>query len=221
LRDARLEPLTIEPSEHVVAQLSALTAALDQPGTDLQAILSVLIDDLVDAVPGFLGLTITVHHRGPDQRGTVRDGSPTDPPGGTVAAWRFTVADESRPVRSSMQVPLSVLAPAAPGGTVEIYAAAPEAFQALATDARARYGLDGEIVLDRHLRIPSDTAAHDVLIASSAIQQAIGVLLAGGVRPDAALTQLTQVADHERITLAEAAQQVLRRLDLPDEKTPQ
>ena len=36
------------------AQLSELTDALDDPGTDLQAILDVLIDDLTLAVPSFL-----------------------------------------------------------------------------------------------------------------------------------------------------------------------
>ena len=38
-------------------QLSDLTDALDDPGTDLQAILALLVDDLTAAVPSFLGLT--------------------------------------------------------------------------------------------------------------------------------------------------------------------
>ena len=36
-------------------QLDALTAALDDPGTDLQTILEVLVDDLSAAVSSFLG----------------------------------------------------------------------------------------------------------------------------------------------------------------------
>src|SRR6476661_7547300 len=46
------------------AQLSELTDALDDPGTDLQAILDVLIDDLTLAVPSFLGLTMTLRLAG-------------------------------------------------------------------------------------------------------------------------------------------------------------
>ena len=46
------------------AQLSELTDALDDPGTDLQAILAVLIDDVTAAVPSFLGLIMTLRLAG-------------------------------------------------------------------------------------------------------------------------------------------------------------
>ena len=53
-------------------QLDALTAALDDPGTDLQAILDVLVDDLSAAVSSFLGLSddaaVGVVARHPDRR---------------------------------------------------------------------------------------------------------------------------------------------------------
>ena len=42
------------------AQLSELTEVLDDPATDLQAILAVLIDDVTVAVPSFLGLRMTL-----------------------------------------------------------------------------------------------------------------------------------------------------------------
>ncbi|HEY4993239.1 MAG TPA: hypothetical protein VII33_14290, partial [Nakamurella sp.] len=47
-------------SDALTAQLNALTAALDDPGTDLETILDVLVDDLSAAVSSFLGLRMTL-----------------------------------------------------------------------------------------------------------------------------------------------------------------
>jgi hypothetical protein len=47
-------------SRAVTEQLGALTAALDDPGTDLHTILDVLADDLSAAVSTFRGLTMTL-----------------------------------------------------------------------------------------------------------------------------------------------------------------
>ena len=46
----------------LVDGLTLLSDALDDPLTDLEAVLRVLTDDLTAAVPMYLGLTITLHH---------------------------------------------------------------------------------------------------------------------------------------------------------------
>ena len=48
----------------MITQLAALTETLDEPGADLQAMLQLLIDDLTQAVPSLLGLTLTVTRGG-------------------------------------------------------------------------------------------------------------------------------------------------------------
>ncbi len=45
----------------LVEGLTLLSDALDDPFTDLEAVLDVLTDDLTAAVPMYLGLTITLH----------------------------------------------------------------------------------------------------------------------------------------------------------------
>lgn len=82
------------------AQLSELTDALDDPGTDLQAILAVLVDDLTAAVPSVLGLTMTLRLAG-------------EP----VALTAIEPA-AVRAARSSLQLPLDPLAGAGPGSAV-------------------------------------------------------------------------------------------------------
>ena len=41
-------------------QLDLLTDALEDPGTDLQAVVTVLVDDLTEAIPSLLGLNLTI-----------------------------------------------------------------------------------------------------------------------------------------------------------------
>ena len=45
----------------LVEGLTLLSDALDDPLIDLEAVLDVLTDDLIGAVPMYLGLTITLH----------------------------------------------------------------------------------------------------------------------------------------------------------------
>ena len=51
----------MDPFGRLSQQLGDLTLTLDDPGTDLKAILDVLCDDLTAAVPSFLGLTMTLN----------------------------------------------------------------------------------------------------------------------------------------------------------------
>ena len=49
-----------DPFGLLTQQLGDLTITLDDPGTDLKAMLDVLSDDLTAAVPSYLGLTLTL-----------------------------------------------------------------------------------------------------------------------------------------------------------------
>ena len=42
------------------SDLALLTAALNDPGTDLRDVLTVVVDNLTAVVPSFVGVTITV-----------------------------------------------------------------------------------------------------------------------------------------------------------------
>jgi len=104
------------------AQLSELTDALDDPGADLQAILTVLVDDLTAVVPSFLGLRMTLRLAGePVTLNAVE-------PAAVKAA------------RSSLQLPLDPLAGAGPGSVVVFYARDVDAFTVVAADTGACTG---------------------------------------------------------------------------------
>lgn len=85
------------PASSLSQQPSDLIDALDDPGSDLQAILAVLVDRLIAAVPSFLGLTMTLRVAGRQVTLTAID------PGDLGV------------VRSSLQLPLDPLAGAGPG----------------------------------------------------------------------------------------------------------
>jgi len=112
---------------------------LDDLGTDLQAILAVLIDDVTVAVPSFLGLRMTLQVAG----------EPV-----TVTAIGPTAA---RTARSSLHLPLDPLDGAGPGSVVVFYAGNADAFAELARDSRQLDEPDGQVLLDQHL--PGGAAA--------------------------------------------------------------
>ena len=47
-------------SHPLSAQLAALTSALDDPGIDLHAVIGEVATDVTNAVPSFLGLSMTL-----------------------------------------------------------------------------------------------------------------------------------------------------------------
>ena len=174
------------------AQLSELTDALDDPGTDLQAILAVLIDDVTAAVPSFLGLRMTLRLAGEPVTLTA-----VDP--GTVGT-----------ARSSLQLPLDPLAGAGPGSVVVFYARAADAFVELAADTRRVYGLDGQAQLDRHL--PGRGTDIDVVTdaaQAAVVHRAIGWLIDRGLSPEDAAGELRRRAAATGRTLSAAAQELL------------
>lgn len=154
-------------------QLSDLTDALDDPGTDLQAILAVLIDDLTAAVPSFLGLAMTLRVDGES------------------VALTAIEAGALRAARSSLQLPLDPMAGAGPGSGVVFYARDADAFAELAADARRLHGVDGQVLLDRNL--PDGGAVQPPVTdpaQGAVIHRAMGVLIERGLTPEQAAQEL-------------------------------
>jgi len=147
-------------------QLTALTDTLDDPATDLAGELTTLTGQLRPIVPGFLGLTITVHS----------SGIPV-----TLTAIEPAVLSHAR---GCLLLALPPVAGTRAGGSVVFYAATPGAFRALieGTDP-GDDGLGGVYILDHHLPLVTDLP-HPVGISGldevTALNRAIGVLLAEG-----------------------------------------
>ena len=175
-------------------QLSALTDALDDPGTDLPAILSVLVDDITAAIPSFLGLTMTLE----------LNAQPF-----TLTAIDPTGADTAT---TSLQLPLDPLAGAGPGSAVTFYAATRGAFVDLAADARLAWGMDGHVLLDQHLSIGRDGHAGSTyeLRQQIDINRALGVLVSQGHTSERARAQLHHRALEWQLSEPAAAARILR-----------
>ena len=192
-----LEHFPVDIPDDLIAPLAELTGALGEVGTDRQAMLAVLIDDLVTAVPSFLGLTMTIPQTGNDAAGVTLN---------------FLPPELAEAVGTTLLVPLDALGVSGPGGTVVFYAARPGAFVDLAADTRVAYGLDGQVTLDQHLpspdipAVPSGMSGHT---QTSTINQAIGVLLGRGHTPTEARRVLHHRADRDGVPLHHVAQQLL------------
>ena len=187
----------MEIPDNLVVHLADLSEALEDSGTDLQAVLAVLIDDLRSAVPSFLGLRMTI-----TQQRTGADGL-------TLNFLPPALADQ---VIATLMMPLNALGVSSPGSTVIFYAARSGAFVDLAADARFAYQLDGQVVLDGHLPSPDNPAIPSGIFGfaeASSIDQAIGILIARGQTPDNALTVLRRQAEQSAIPLHLAARHVL------------
>ena len=171
--------------------LSALTEALDNPGTDLQAVLAVLADDLRGAVSSFLGLTMTVY----------ASGAPI-----TLAA---VDPRDALGAGATLLVPLDPLgAPA--GSTVLFYAANPGSFVDLGADTRNLFGLDGQVVIDGHLATDPGDPGVAGFNETTAINRAVGILIERGKPPPEARLELRRLAADADGTVLGAAEQLLQ-----------
>jgi hypothetical protein len=139
----------------------------------------VLIDDLMTAVPSFLGLTMTI----PPACG---DG---DWVGVTLNLLPPILAES---VNTTVLVPLNALGISGPGGSVVFYAARPGAFVDLAADTRFAYGLNGQVALDQHLPSPDKPLGRSGVFGraeAGSINRAIGVLMGRGHTPEKPATR--------------------------------
>jgi hypothetical protein len=186
----------------MVTALTVLTAALDDPGTDIAHSLHQLALEAAGAIPTYLGLSVLV--------------SQSDPP--------FTVTSlAAGAVHGDIRTSLQVLLPTTEAGNgpavaVILYAAAPGAFVDLAADLAWLTGRPPtDFMLDQHLTITAgpDTAAE--LHAASDINQAIGVLIGRGFTPRQADWELDTHAANNRSDRHNVARLILDKIITPDD----
>lgn len=188
------------PTDALTAQLSVLTAALDDPGTDLETILEVLVDDLSAAVSSFLGLTMTLQ----------LDGCPL--------TLTTIYADLALTAGASLTLPVGRSTDGAPGGTVVFYARHPGAFVDLAADLHRVHDLDCDVYLDGHLPSAGDQPCRSGitgLAELSVVNQAIGVLITRGYTPAGAIAELGSRAAGTPRGVPEVAEHVLASTNAP------
>jgi hypothetical protein len=184
----------------LTSSLNELTTALDDPGTDLQAILDVLIDDVSTVVSSFLGLTLTLQ----------LDGFPV-----TLTAAETDLAPVSG---ASLELTLSPLPGGGVGGSVVFYARQPGAFVDLATDLQILCAPGGRVVLDGHRPGASDPphqAGVTGLAELGLVNRAIGVLITRGYTPIEAHAELRRRAADTLHSVPDAAADVLNSTNTP------
>lgn len=185
----------------LVEGLTLLSDALDDPVMDLEAILSVLTDDLTAAIPSYLGLIITLHV----------DGNPI-----IVSTLDSATNGDAR---SSLMLSLLPHGPFSSPGSVAFYSGTAGVFVELADDARWIFNLNGPPVLDGHLAVGrngSEPAGIRGLAAYTNINQAIGVLIEEGHTPEGARAELARRSLRAGRSLPEAALQLLDEIEPPD-----
>jgi len=201
------DPVRLEPE--LSRDLESLSRALEAPD-DLTLAMGALVESAVATVPSFVGVTLLL---------------PSSPPDATPVTITYAEGDGgSTGVGSSLLLPLGAAPAAVPTGgppptgargvQIVLYAAAPGAFVDLAADLAWLEGVPlGEVELDAHLSpdLTSEGCAGGVTRASH-VDQALGVLIAGGLRPAQAEAELAARASRDHEDLARAAERLL--LDL-------
>lgn len=178
----------MELSAALVADLSTLTEALDEPETDLARTVSQLARTAKEAVGSYLGLTIVATTGGSQVNLTALEDSV-----------------ESEDIRTSLRFPLnttstrhadtgfaeSVRADNEPGIELILYAGNPGALVDPAADLRWLTGRSpSEFVLDADLFVADH---NDELARRSWTNRAIGILIGRGYTPEQAEQQLRPV----------------------------
>jgi hypothetical protein len=189
----------------MAAALASLTAALDDPDTDIVHSLHLFALYTAAAIPTYRGLSVFVPH--------------SDPPLALTA-----MADEAD--AGDIRTSLHVLLPTTGAGerhpvAVIFYAATPGAFVDLAADLiwlTARPASD--FTLDQHLAITSGPDTAGQLDMASDINQAIGVLIGRGYTPQQADWELDTQAAKNRSDRHSAARLILDKLTEGDDDQP-
>ena len=183
-------------SEALIDDLTLLSDALDDPIADLYAILSVLTDDLVAAIPGYLGLTVALHL------------------GGNPISFS-TLEHDAQKIRTSVTLTLLPLSELSASGSFAFYSGQAGAFVDLADDARWIFNLEGSPVLDHDLRPAtalSSSAGMVGLVDLRDINQAVGCLIEDGRSLAQAQAEIRRLADHEGRSEADIARRILRAI---------
>jgi hypothetical protein len=186
----------VEIAPDLAAALASLSEALDQDDRRLYTELDALRMAVVAAVPSCVAMSVTIaldHHD---------------------ATFTLGPTTASGPVATSLLIPLEVVSDARQGSVLILYATTPGAFVDLAADLSYATGVTpATFVLDRHPAPAVDDVGTTPLDGPSAINQALGVLIARGYTPQAALEELHRLAEQDGGQLEHAAQIVLDDLD--------
>jgi hypothetical protein len=183
----------------LAAELEILTAALDQPGTDIARSVRQLALNAAAGVTTYLGLSVLVGR--------------SDPPFAFTALADGVAADD---IGTSLRVELQGLVDQLTVA-VNLYAASPGAFVDLAADLAWLTARPlSDFVLDQHLNIPSPSNTGTQLHAASIINQAMGVLIGRGHTPEQAHRQLDSQAADAGTDRRAAAQLILATLTATD-----
>jgi hypothetical protein len=192
----------MELSAALARDLALLSDAIDDDsaagGTrvDLAASLTSTVRAAQAAVESFVGLAVLTGPHETDLRFTVlHDGaSPAD-------------------VRSSLRVPFRAASADDPAPAVIFFASTPGAFVDLAADIAWLTGREPiELALDEHLDLSDDLDSAGTVAALSAVDQAVGVLLAHGRTPEQARADLARRAANDGGDLERAAERTIADL---------
>jgi hypothetical protein len=181
----------------LAAELAALSAALDEPGSDIEKGLRQLAATAAAAVPSYLGLSMVVTQHDPAFTITLLDhpGTGGDIGASILLSWSNTADDDG----------LAAVA-------FILYARSPGAFVDLGADAAwLTVGRSTEFVLDAHLGVPAEPHTGTPIADASALNQAIGVLIGRGRTPEQAHVELDAQAAHSGTDRVAAAHLVLDR----------
>jgi hypothetical protein len=189
-------------SESLTARLAALSGSLD--GVDIETQIGLLAEHATIAVASYVGMTMTVSADGQQVSLTVH-------------------VDAARPIGASLRIPLDHPVDEAPpaadgagahsrlGSSVVLYASAPGAFVDLAADLSHALGLPlTAFDLDAHVGPAAPDEGVEGLVAQSAVNQAIGLLIGRGHTELSAHRELRRLADLDGGDRVAAAQQLLR-----------
>jgi hypothetical protein len=169
----------------LVRQLDQLSAVLDD-GTDLGAVLEVVVRRVRRAVPSVTGLQITV----------VSGGTPI---------FVSSVSEGAESVRASLRLPLRLMAIAPPGVELVLVADARGAFDTLAPVLRVGLRWDETVIVDDDLAPNAGPVRSDTDPAAM-VDQAVGVLFQHGYTPAQAQELIWCDAVETGQTLVQAAE---------------
>jgi hypothetical protein len=198
-RERAAEQSLVKIAAALAADLSILTAALDEPGTDVAHSLRQLTANAIAAIPTFLGMTVTV--------------GVGDPP------FTFTTFVEGAwtgGVRTSLRLAQPGVGDVGllPAVVFVLYAGSPGAFVDLAADLAWLTARPlGDFVLDQHVPVPAEWISATSLSEASLINQAIGVLVGQGSTPEQAERHLTTEGADAGVTRHAVGLRILAGLD--------
>jgi hypothetical protein len=181
-------------SAGLVPGLTILTAALDDPAIDLATSVRQVAAAVVSAVPAYVGLSLHI-----------------DLPGEQVVVVAMNGIIVDADIGTSLRIPL-FREPIAGDVALVLYGSVRGAFVDLHADLSWVVGrADSGLELDHDLAVPAESLEGLANLAS--VNQAIGVLIAGGYTPEQAIEALDDLAATGEVPSHAVARRVLEALE--------